>query len=67
MTDKEPKKQYVEIWRVPFHSDDTISAQLDNTGKSIVILQPTYPLHYILYPISEVNSSTKYNLLIRFK
>ena len=56
MMEKGPKKQYIEIWPTLFHNDDLMDSQIDNTGKCLVALQPSYPLHYILHPILEENS-----------
>ena len=67
MMEKLPKQQYAEIQTINFHNDDPVNLQLDNTGKILVSLQPKYPLHYVVYPIPEANSSTKFNLLIRLK
>ena len=63
--EKVPKKKYVEIQTIPFQNDYPINAQLENTGKILVALQPKYPWHYVVYPILEVNSSTPFSLLIR--
>ena len=63
--DKVPKQKFVEIRSTPFQNDDPTRAQLDNTGKSVVALQPKSPLHYVVYAIIEANSSTTFNLLIR--
>ena len=57
----------VKIWSITFHNDDPINAHLDNTGKILFALKPKYPLNYVVYPISESNSSTPSNLLIRLK
>ena len=57
----------MDMWPIPFHNDDPINAQLDNTGKIIVALQPTPPLHSFVYPISEEKSSAQSNLLMIFK
>ena len=65
--EKSQKQQYVEIRYIPFQNDDPINAQLENTGKILVALQPKYPLHYVVYPILEANSSTPFHLLIRLK
>ena len=67
MMGKGPKQKSVEIWSISFQNDDPINSQLDNTGKNVGALQPTYPLHYFVYPISEENSSTSFNLLMCFK
>ena len=50
---KVPKQKYVEVLPIPFHNDYPVNYQLDNTGKFLVELKPTYPLHSGLYPISE--------------
>ena len=65
--EKGPKQQYVEIWTVPFHNYDPINAQVENTGKNLVVSQPTYPLYSVVYPISEANSSITFNLMIHFR
>ena len=36
MMEKVSKQKYVEIWPIPFHNDDPINDQLDNTGKTLV-------------------------------
>ena len=51
--EKGPKQHSVDIQPIPFNNYDPINAQLDNTGKHLVALQPTYPLHSVVYPISE--------------
>ena len=58
---KVPKQEPVENWVIPFHNDDPRNAQLENTGKISVLLQPTCPLHSVVYPISEAKSSTPFN------
>ena len=63
----QPNQQSVEIWPIAFQNDDPINSQLENTGKNAGALQPTYPLHYFVYPISEENSSNPCNLLMCFK
>ena len=40
MIEKVPKKQSVEVWPTPFHNDDPINSQLENTGNVLVALQP---------------------------
>ena len=67
MMDKVPKKKSFEICNIAFHNDDPINAHLDNTGKTLVVLQPKSPLHYVVRPISESKSSTQSNLLMFFK
>ena len=67
MMEKVLKKQSIDIWPIRYQNYDPINAQLDNTGKSLVALQPTSPLHSVLYPIPEAKSSTLFNLLIRFR
>ena len=62
--EKGPKQQSVEIWPKTFHNDDPLNDQLHNTGKSLVTLQPTYPLYSVVYTISEATSSTLFNLLV---
>ena len=56
----QPKQQYVKIWPTPFQNGDPINAKLENTGKCLGELQPTYPLHSIVYQISEAKSSTPF-------
>ena len=51
MMEKGPKQQSVEIWHVPFQNYDPIDSQLGTTGKFLAILQPTSPLHSVVYPI----------------
>ena len=65
--DKEPKQKSIEIKPRPFHNDDTINAQLDNTSKTLVALQPISPLKSVIQQISEAKSSTLSNLSIRLK
>ena len=67
MIEKGPKQQSVKIWPIPFQNNDPINYQLENTGTILASLEPTYPLHCVVYPISEESSSTPFNLLIRFK
>ena len=67
MIEKVPKQQYIDIQPILFQNDDPINAQLDNTGNILVTLQPYYPFHYVVYPISEANSSTPFNFLIHLK
>ena len=43
-----PKKNSVEIHPIPFQNNIPINDQLDNTGKSLVELQPKLPLHYVV-------------------
>ena len=62
--EKVSKQHSVDIQPKPFHNDNLLNAQLDNTGKRLVALKPTYPLYSGVYPISEVISSTPFNLLI---
>ena len=66
MMEKVPKKKSFEIQPIPFQNDDPINYQLENTGKTLVALQPKpkSPLHYVVCPISEAKSSTKFNFLI---
>ena len=65
MMEKEPNQKYFDIRPVPFHNDDPIHSQLENTGKIVVELQPTSLLYYSVYPILEANSSNPFNSLIR--
>ena len=67
MMKKGPKQQFVEIRPIPFQNDDHMNAQLENTGKISVLLKPKSSLHSVVYPISEANSSSPFNFLIRFK
>ena len=67
MIETESKQKYVDIQPKPFHNDDPINSQLYNTVKIYVAFQTTYPLHYVVYPISEANLSTPFDLLVRFK
>ena len=62
MIEKGQKQQYVDIWPIPFQNDNSINAQLEYTGKILVVLKPTSPLHYVVYPISYSNPSNKFNL-----
>ena len=45
MMEKGPKQHYVQIRHIPFHNDDPISYQLENTGKTSVTLQTKSPLN----------------------
>ena len=67
MMEKVPKQKSVKICPIPYHKDDPINSQLDNTRKILVAQQPKSLLCYVVFPISEVNSSTPFNLLIRLK
>ena len=67
MMEKGPKQQYVDIRPITFQNEYYINNHLDNTGMFLVVSQPTSQLYSVVYPISEANSSTKFNLLIRFK
>ena len=67
MINKVQKQIYVEIQPITFHNDDPMNNHLDNTGKIIVALQPKSTLKYVAYKISEENTSTPFNLLIRLK
>ena len=67
MMEKVPKQQYVEIGPILFHNYDPINAHIMNTGKILVALKPKSPLYYVVYPISEANLSTTFNLLINLK
>ena len=67
MVDKAPRKKSVEIRTINFHDDDLMNYRIENTGKLLVASQPTPPLYSVVYPISEANPSTPFNLLIRFK
>ena len=62
-----PNHKSGEISRITFQKDDPINYELEITGKSLVALQPNHPLHSIVYPGSEENSSTPFNLLILLK
>ena len=64
MMEKGTKQQYVEIGPIPFQNDDPINYLIENTGKILVVLQPTSPLHCVAYPILEANPSTPLSLLI---
>ena len=46
--DNVPNQQYVDIWLIPFQKDDPINDQLENTGKILVLLQPTYTLNSVV-------------------
>ena len=56
MMEKVTKKQSIEILPITFQNDDPINDHLKNTGNILVALQPTPPLHSVVYPISEANS-----------
>ena len=64
MIEKGPKQQSVDIRPTPFQDYDPINYQIENTGNSLVALQPKSRLHSIAYPVSYPNSSTPFNLLI---
>ena len=53
--EKVPKQQSVEIQPTPFQDYGPINTRLENTGKLLGALQPKYPLHYVVYQISESN------------
>ena len=59
-------QHYVDIITISFQNDDFINSQLENMGKLLVALQPKSPLHSVVYPISEANSSTLFRFLVRF-
>ena len=65
MIEEGPKQQYVEIWPIPFQNilstDDLINYYIENTGKILVALQHTPPLHSFVYQISEAKPSTPFN------
>ena len=63
----QPKQQYVDIWPINFHNGHPIKFQLENIGKSLFVLQPTPPIHSVVYPISEASSKTPIILFISFK
>ena len=65
--EKVPNQKSVDIRPIPFHNNDPINNQLENTGDILVALQPKYPLHSVVYPISESKSSTTFKSLIRLK
>ena len=67
MMEKLPNKKSVEIQTLTPQNDDPIYAQLDNTGKNVSSLQPKYLLYYDVYPISDANLSTPFNLLVRLR
>ena len=67
MMEKVPKQNSIENSPLPFQNYYPVNAQLENTGKILVTLQRKPPLHYVVYPISEANSSTASNFLMRFK
>ena len=46
-------QQYVDIIPIPFQNDDPINVQLENTGKTLVALQPKSLLYYVVYSISK--------------
>ena len=48
MMKKGPNQQFVDIRPIPFQNYDPINAQIENTGKSLVLLQPISPLHYVV-------------------
>ena len=52
---------------MPFYKYDPLNYQPENTDKILVVLQPKSPLHSVVYPILEANSSTPLHLLIRLK
>ena len=52
-----------EIRPITFQNNDPINYQLEKKN-ILVALQTTPPLHYVVYPMSEANSSTHFNLLI---
>ena len=66
MMEKELKQQSFDIWSIPFSNDSSLNCKLEETSKCLVALQPESPLHSVVYPISEANSSTPFNLMICF-
>ena len=48
MMEKLPRNNSVEIHPIPFQKNIILNDQLDNTGKSLVELQPKLPLHYVV-------------------
>ena len=42
------RPHYVEIQPIPFQNDDPINDQLEDTGKSLVVLQPIFSFHYVV-------------------
>ena len=64
MKGKVPKQQYFDIWPIHFHNYYPINDHIYNTGKNLVSLQLTPPLHYVVYQNSEANSSNPYKLLV---
>ena len=67
MTEKGTEQQSIGIMPIPYHNDNPLNSQLEKTGIILVALQPKYPLHSVVYLISEAKSSTSFNLLIIFK
>ena len=67
MMEKGQNQQFVEIHPITFHNDHSINPQFEITRKMLVALQPKYPLHYVVYQISESNLTTPFNLLICLK
>ena len=47
MIEKGPRQKSVKIRPITFHNNDPINAQLANTGKILVVLKPTSPLHAV--------------------
>ena len=66
MMEKGPKLKYVDIRPIPFQNDDTINAHLENTGNYLVALKPKSPLYFVVYAVSNENSSTPFNLALGF-
>ena len=48
MMEKGPKQQYNEIRPITFQNNDSMNAQINNTGKIVAALQPTSQLYYVL-------------------
>ena len=67
MMEKVPKQKYVDIWPTPFQNNDHIGAQIENTGKMLVPLQPKSLLHSVVNLILEANSIDRFNLLTSLK
>ena len=47
MMEKLPKQQSVDIRTIPFHNDDPMNFQLENTGKFYLHYKPNH--HYIIF------------------
>ena len=48
MIEKGTNQKLIKIRPITLRNDDSISAQLDNTGNGLVELHPKHPLHSVV-------------------